>query len=87
MTPFARLRERAERLLFDRHDLPVKPANWLLDLLRYPFALIRDLLNGELNLRAMSLVYTTLLSLVPLAAFAFAVLKGLGIHRDLEPLI
>jgi membrane protein len=32
-------------------------------------------------------VYTTLLSLVPLAAFAFAVLKGLGVHRDLEPLI
>jgi len=87
MTPFARLRERAERLLFDRHDLPVKPANWLLDLLRYPFALIRDLLTGELNLRAMGLVYTTLLSLVPLVAFAFAVLKGLGVHRDLEPLI
>ena len=87
MIPLARHRERAERLLFDRHDLPVKPANWLLDLLRYPFALARDLLTGELNLRAMSLVYTTLLSLVPLAAFAFAVLKGLGVHRDLEPLI
>jgi membrane protein len=87
MTPFARQRERAERLLFDRHDLPVKPANWLLDLLRYPFALVRDILTGELNLRAMGLVYTTLLSLVPLAAFAFAVLKGLGVHRDLEPLI
>jgi len=87
MIPFAELRERAERLLFDRHDLVVKPANWLLDLLRYPFALIRDLIAGELNLRAMGLVYTTLLSLVPLAAFAFAVLKGLGVHRDLEPLI
>ena len=87
MIPFAELRERAERLLFDRHDLAVKPANWLLDLLRYPFALIRDLIAGELNLRAMGLVYTTLLSLVPLAAFAFAVLKGLGVHRDLEPLI
>jgi membrane protein len=87
MIPFPQLRERAERLLFERHDLPVKPANWLLDLLRYPYALIRDLLTGELNLRAMGLVYTTLLSLVPLAAFAFAVLKGLGVHRDLEPLI
>lgn len=87
MIPFSQLRERAEQLLFDRHDLPVKPANWLLDLLRFPFALIRDLLAGELNLRAMGLVYTTLLSLVPLAAFAFAVLKGLGVHRDLEPLI
>jgi membrane protein len=87
MVPLTQLRERAERLLFDRHDLPVKPANWLLDLLRYPYAILRDLLAGELNLRAMGLVYTTLLSLVPLAAFAFAVLKGLGVHRDLEPLI
>ena len=87
MTPYADLRRRVEQLLFDRHDLPVKPANWLLDLLRYPFALIRDLLTGELNLRAMGLVYTTLLSLVPLVAFAFAVLKGLGVHRDLEPLV
>jgi membrane protein len=87
MTPLARLHERVERLLFDRHHLPVKPANWLLDTLRYPFALVRDLVNGELNLRAMGLVYTTLLSLVPLAAFGFAILKGLGVHRDLEPLI
>jgi len=87
MTPFARLHDRVERLLFDRHQLPVEPANWLLNVLRYPFALVRDLLAGELNLRAMGLVYTTLLSLVPLAAFAFAVLKGLGVHRDLEPLI
>ena len=87
MIPFSQFRERTEQLLFDRHDLPVKPANWLLDILRFPFALIRDLLGGELNLRAMGLVYTTLLSLVPLAAFAFAVLKGLGVHRDLEPLI
>ncbi len=87
MTQYADLRRRVEQLLFDRHDLPVKPANWLLDLLRYPFALIRDLLTGELNLRAMGLVYTTLLSLVPLVAFAFAVLKGLGVHRDLEPLV
>ena len=87
MTLFARLHERVERLLFDRHHLPVETANRILDVLRYPFALVRDLLTGELNLRAMGLVYTTLLSLVPLAAFAFAVLKGLGVHRDLEPLI
>ena len=87
MTPFARLHDRVERLLFDRHHLPVEPANWLLNVLRYPFALVRDLLAGELNLRAMGLVYTTLLSLVPLAAFAFAVLKGLGVHRALRPLI
>jgi membrane protein len=81
-------RRRIERLLFDGEP-PVRfaPVAWLLLLLRYPYALVRDLLTGELNLRAMSLVYTTLLSLVPLVAFSFAVLKGLGIHRDLEPLI
>jgi len=81
-------RRRIEQVLFDRHAVPhLKPAEWLLDLLRYPYALVRDLLTGELNLRAMGLVYTTLLSLVPLVAFAFAVLKGLGVHRDLEPLL
>ena len=82
------LRRRIERLLFDRHaPMPLKQAEWLLGFLRYPYALVRDLLTGELNLRAMGLVYTTLLSLVPLVAFAFAVLKGLGVHRDLEPLL
>jgi len=81
-------RRRIEQLLFDRHvPMPLKQAEWLLGLLRYPYALLRDLLTGELNLRAMGLVYTTLLSLVPLVAFAFAVLKGLGVHRDLEPLL
>src|SRR5258708_18464490 len=35
----------------------------------------------------MSLVYTTLLSLIPLLAFSFAVLKIFGGRRDLEPIV
>ncbi|MET0229640.1 MAG: YihY/virulence factor BrkB family protein [Rhodanobacteraceae bacterium] len=35
----------------------------------------------------MGLVYATLLSLVPLLAFAFAVLKAFGAHHELEPVI
>jgi membrane protein len=35
----------------------------------------------------MSLVYTTLLSIVPLLALSFSVLKGLGYHRELEPVL
>ena len=58
-----------------------------LRLLRYPYAVLRDLSRGEINLRAMSLVYTTLLSLIPLLAFSFAVLKIFGGRRDLEPLV
>src|SRR5881275_2436587 len=56
-------------------------------LLRYPYAVVRDLARGEINLRAMSLVYTTLLSLIPLLAFSFAILKAFGGRRDLEPIV
>jgi len=59
----------------------------LLRLLRYPYAVVRDLARGEINLRAMGLVYTTLLSLIPLLAFSFAILKSFGGHRDLEPIV
>lgn len=38
-------------------------------------------------LRAAALTYTTLLSLVPFLAIAFAVLKGFGIQNALEPLL
>ncbi len=58
-----------------------------LRILRYPYAVVRDLLRGEINLRAMSLVYTTLLSLIPLLAFSFAILKIFGGHRALEPIV
>jgi membrane protein len=77
---------RLELLLFET-DLQPPLLRRLLDFLRYPYALLRDLWQGELNLRAMGLVYTTLLSIVPLVAFAFAVLKGLGLHHELEPVI
>lgn len=54
---------------------------------RYAMALARDMAEGEITLRAMSLVYTTLLSLVPLLALAFSVLKALGVHDSLEPVL
>ncbi|MHB1540025.1 MAG: YihY/virulence factor BrkB family protein [Steroidobacteraceae bacterium] len=56
--------------------------------LSYVYAVVRDLLTrGEINLRAMSLVYTTLLTLIPLAAFSFAILKLLGAGGDLAPVV
>ena len=55
--------------------------------LRYPYAVVRDLWRGEINLRAMGLVYTTLLSLIPLVAFSFAILKIFGAHHALEPIV
>ena len=53
--------------------------------LRYLHAIVRDFFSGQLTMRAMSLVYTTLLSIVPLLAFSFAILKGVGVFNELEP--
>ena len=76
-----------DRLLFGPLSVGARPTAVLLRVLRYPYAVARDLAHGDINLRAMGLVYTTLLSVVPLVAFAFAVLKGFGAHRELEPII
>ncbi len=56
-------------------------------ILRLLIVMGRELSSGQLNLRAMSLVYTTLLSLVPLLAVSFSVLKAFGVHNQIEPLL
>src|ERR1700724_3055223 len=76
--------ERLEDGLFQKSRGMGPPWGATLRLLRYPVALIRDWLGGEISVRAMSLAYTTLLSLVPLMVFSFAILKGLGAHGDLR---
>jgi membrane protein len=55
--------------------------------LRLLYAVGRDLAEGQLTLRAMSLVYTTLLSLVPLLALSFSVLKGFGVQNQVRPML
>ena len=59
----------------------------LISALRITHLLIRDLMEGMINLRAMGLVYTTILALVPLLAVSFSVLKGFGVHNQVEPLL
>jgi len=55
--------------------------------LRIAHLVIRDLMDGMITLRAMGLVYTTILALVPLLAVSFSVLKGFGVHNQIEPLL
>jgi membrane protein len=50
-------------------------------------AIGRDFMTGTLPLRATSLVYTTILSIVPLLALSFSVLKGFGVHNQLAPFL
>ena len=55
-------------------------------LLRFVYAIIRDVVTSTLTLRAMGLVYITILSIVPTLALIFAGLKGFGFHRsNVEP--
>jgi membrane protein len=60
------------------------PGRIFLRILRNAYAVLRDIASGQLTLRAMSLVYTTLLSIVPLIAVSFSVLKGFGVHKNLQ---
>jgi membrane protein len=76
--------ERLEDGLFQRSRTMGPPWGPVLRLLRYPVAVVRDWLQGEIAVRAMSLAYTTLLSLVPLMVFSFAILKGIGARTDLH---
>jgi len=55
--------------------------------LRIVHMLIRELAEGGIPLRSASLVFTTLLSLVPLLAVSFSVLKAFGVHNKLEQVL
>ncbi len=63
------------------------PWTWLYKTGRTAYALGRDIIAGNLTLHAMSLVYTSLLSIVPLLALSFSVLKALGVHQRMEPFL
>ncbi len=58
---------------------------FLISIVRFVYLIIADLSNGQLNLRAMSLVFTTILSFVPLIAVSFSVLKAFDVHNQIEP--
>ncbi len=76
--------EDLEDGLFTGSRSMAPPWGPVLRVVRYPIALIRDWLHGEISTRAMSLAYTTLLSIVPLMVFSFSILKGLGARGDLK---
>ncbi len=86
--PLFRLYERFNDWLW-REDLREvgRYERWVILPVRMLVVVLRQLFGGQLNLRAMSLVYTTLLSTVPLLAVSFSVLKGFGVHNQLEPIL
>ena len=62
------------------HQLGIK-------LLRLGLVAAAEFRESFLSIRATSLVYTTLLSLVPFLAVMFSVLKAFGVHQQIEPIL
>jgi YihY family inner membrane protein len=83
---------KAERYL-DRDLWTAELSNYRLPgragirLLRVLVAVVRGPFDGQLNLEVTALVYRTLLSIVPLLAVAFSVLKAFGVQYRIEPLL
>jgi membrane protein len=74
--------------LWPERATPVHPALRIpLRVFQTVYVVVRDLSEGQITLRAMSLVYTSLLSLVPLLAVSFSVLKAFGVHNQFEPFL
>jgi membrane protein len=80
------MRERINHYIwdYDACDSGTQRSSWR-HFLQILWMVLRDLMGGMITLRAMSLVYTTLLSIVPLLAVSISVLKGFGVHDQLEP--
>lgn len=55
--------------------------------IRFGVLLFEEFKRGMLDLHAKSLVYTTLLSLVPFLAVTFSVLTAFGASQDIEPIL
>lgn len=85
---WTRISEAIIRFLW-RKDRPSRGrlGGMVIEFLQLVYVAVRDVLAGQLTLRAMSLVYTTLLSFVPLIAVSFSVLKAFGVHNQIAPLL
>jgi membrane protein len=78
---------RLQRLSPPNSAAPSAPLRLFRQARRLGEALLRDITEGGLDLRATSLVYTSLLSLAPLLAVSFSVLKAFGAHNQMQPFL
>jgi membrane protein len=81
--------DRLDAVVFSRAAGRPGPLRAIARAGRYPYAVLRDLAGGQINMRATALVFTTVLSLVPLLAFSFIIIRQLGGHggQDLQPIV
>ena len=87
------MRARNSQYVMPAGLTPHDPAAWngrkgqLFALLRFAYHVRASFSIHQGSLRAAALTYTTALSLIPVLAIAFAILKGLGAQNALEPVL
>lgn len=81
---YDRLRHRVRDLLEEPGSAAQRRVQWFYWLVR---RLAEDMVSGPITLHAMSLVYTTLLSLVPLLALSFSLMRAFDVHMKMEPML
>lgn len=74
-------------LLAPEQNTQVWPLRVLWRVLRIAYAIARDIMAGAVTLRAMSLVYTTILSVVPLLALSVTMLKAFNFQDRVGPML
>jgi membrane protein len=55
--------------------------------IKIAFLVGRDFIENLVKLQAMALAFKTLLSIAPLLAVIFSILKGFGVHNRIEPVL
>lgn len=77
--------ERMDHWLWGHSDSRLENALRLF--LRYLRVVCTDLTNPDITLRAMGLVYISLLSMVPMLALGFSLLKAMGVHNRMQAVL
>ena len=84
----ARIQRYFDRDLWTLETAPRHPLRRMgITALRLVVVLVRALIDPQLNLEATALVYRTLLSIVPLLAVSFSVLKAFGAQYQIEAVV
>jgi membrane protein len=87
------MRARNRQYVMPAGLTPADPEGWggmkgrFFALLRFGYILKTNFTRHQGPLRAAALTYTTALSLIPVLAIAFAILKGLGAQNTIEPVL
>lgn len=80
------MRDRVvERVLDGELDDVTRAKRWLHGALKIVVMVWQDFFQNLVKLQAMALAFKTLLSLAPLLAVLFSILKAFGVHNRMEP--